>query len=152
MGAILPNVAKVVVGILGLGFGVCFSTRWKHTSGTVAVHMALPAMHHGGRSFNLASYGCHTTYNNQKTSMQHIRQQCLYSKVHQMYILFLNMLNKAFSYLVWQHWSYLLTIPLQEDVGRPIFLVWDLQPPTIKNKGSLTLYNFSTEKIIWLKL
>ena len=26
--------------------GVCISTRWKHTSGTVAVHTALPATHH----------------------------------------------------------------------------------------------------------
>ena len=47
-------------------FGVCFSIMWKHTSGTVAVHMALPTTHHGGRSSKSASYGCHTTYNSGK--------------------------------------------------------------------------------------
>ena len=73
--------------------GVCFSTRWKHTSGTVAVHTALPATHHGGRSSKSRSYGCHTTYSSPKTSTQHIRQLCLYFKVHQTYILFLNMLT-----------------------------------------------------------
>ena len=65
--------------------GECFSIMWKHTSGTVTVHTALPATHHGGRSFNSASYGCHTTYNSQKTSTQHIRQQRLYFKIHQTY-------------------------------------------------------------------
>ena len=48
--------------------GVCISTRWKHTSGTVVVHTALPATHHGGRSSKSASYGCHTTYSSPKTS------------------------------------------------------------------------------------
>ena len=73
--------------------GVCFSTRWKHTSGTVAVHTALPATHHGGRSSKSASYSYHTTYSSPKTSTQHIRQLCSYFKVHQTYILFLNMLT-----------------------------------------------------------
>ena len=70
---------------------VCFSTRWKHTSDTVAVHTALPATYYGERSSNSTSYGCHTTYNSQKTSTQHIRHWCLYFKVYQTYILFLNM-------------------------------------------------------------
>jgi len=83
--------------------GVCFSTRWKHTSGTIAVHTALPTTHHDGRFSYSSSYDCHTTYNSPKTNMQHIRQLSFYFKVQQIYILFLNMLNKAFSYLVWQH-------------------------------------------------
>ena len=73
--------------------GVCISTRWKRTSDIVAIHTALPAMHHDGRSSKSASYGCHTTYSSLKRSTQHIRQLCLYFKVHQTYILFLNMLT-----------------------------------------------------------
>ena len=85
---------------------VCFSTRWKHISDTIAVHTTLPATQYVGRSLNSASYSYHTTYNGQNTRRQHVRQlsisssnrqlQCVYFKVHQSYILFLNMSKTHF--------------------------------------------------------
>ena len=76
------------------------------TSGTIAIHTAFPATQYVGMLLNSVSYGCHTTYSSQKTSRQHIRQlsifssnrqlQCVYFKVHQSYILFLNMSKTHF--------------------------------------------------------
>ena len=47
----------------------CVSIMQKHTSGTITLHISLPAMQKAGRWPKFASYGCHITYNRQKTLM-----------------------------------------------------------------------------------
>ena len=47
----------------------CLSTMQKHTSGTLAVHVSLPATQNSGRWLNFASYGCHTIYNRNKKQL-----------------------------------------------------------------------------------
>ena len=41
------NITREFLGSSHIGerFGVCFSTRWKHTSSTIAFHTVLPATH-----------------------------------------------------------------------------------------------------------